>query len=105
MTQAERAHPRDQGLADIWQSGAAPQPTQAGDFVQSALRAAAAMRTAPRRAVLDDIASVLGCEADALNFMFAKPTLAANDTEPVSVPDFRRHLRHPSAALAVAAAE
>jgi hypothetical protein len=61
-------------------------------FVQSGLRAARVAQPAHRRTILTDLAGVLGCSPDELGFMFRELVLAANDSDPVAMPDYRRML-------------
>lgn len=62
-------------------------------FVASALRAAKDSRVPLRRTILSDVASVLSCSADELGFLFNEPIVAANDSDPVAMPDYRDSLR------------
>lgn len=62
-------------------------------FVASALRAAKDSRVPLRRLILSDIASVLSCSADELGFLFNEPVIAANDSDPMAMPDYRTSLR------------
>ena len=65
--------------------------TDATLFVASGLRAAKGAPTPHRRLILTDLAHVLGCSADELDFL--EPALAANDSNPaVVMPDFRTTL-------------
>lgn len=61
-------------------------------FIGSGLRAARHSKPHARRSILRDVATVLGCEAAELDFLFAAPCLAANDSDPVIMPDFRARL-------------
>ena len=70
-----------------------PDTCEAGQFVASGLRAARTARTPARPAILSDIARVLGCRADELEFLFGERYAPANDADPISMPDFRAVLR------------
>lgn len=61
-------------------------------FVASALRAAKGTQSAHRRIILTDVARVLSCSADELDFLFNNPVMAANDSDPVAMPDYRASL-------------
>lgn len=61
-------------------------------FVASALRAAVGSQAQGRRVILTDIAEVLSCSPDALDFLFDTPVMAANDSDPVAMPDYRASL-------------
>ncbi|MFB9373577.1 hypothetical protein ACFFUB_06360 [Algimonas porphyrae] len=66
--------------------------TDATLFVASGLRAARGAPTIHRRLILTDLAQVLGCNPGELDFLFMEPTIAANDSDPVGMPDFRASL-------------
>ena len=64
------------------------------DFVLSSLRAAIFSNLITRRKILSDVASVLGCQAKDLEFLFAdlsRPTQPTQNHD-VIVPDFRAEL-------------
>lgn len=88
-THSER-HARD--LANLAAVAALPETTDFVDFVNSGLRAAKSCRTLTRSAILADVAAVLSCSAHELGFLFQE-NAAANDTDSLSVPDFRDSLR------------
>lgn len=75
-----------------------PCPTE--QFVMSGLRAARSAHPNLRRTILGDLAQVLGCTADELDFLFCDPVVAANDSDPVIMPDYRRMLHEDMFALA-----
>lgn len=89
-THSER-HARD--LANLAAGAALPETTDFVDFVNSGLRAAKSCRTLTRSAILADVAAVLSCSAHELGFLFQENAAAANDTDSLSVPDFRDSLR------------
>lgn len=70
-----------------------PDLSDPGQFIASGLRAAQAASIGHRRTILNDVASVLGCNADELGFLFMDPVVAANDSHPVMMPDFRASMR------------
>ena len=88
-----RAGQRANQLQQIWDDADSPHDTQADAFLQSAFRAARSTRFDHRRAILSDVEALLRVEPGALNFMFAEPTRAANDTDPVIMPDYRDALQ------------
>lgn len=69
-----------------------PDVCATNSFVVSALRAAKGTQVSHRRIILTDVASVLSCSADELGFLFNDPTMAANDSNPVEMPDYRASL-------------
>lgn len=69
-----------------------PEISDASLFVASGLRAAQSAPSSHRRMILTDLADVLCCSADELNFLFMEPSVAANDSDPVGMPDFRASL-------------
>lgn len=69
-----------------------PDLCASNSFVASALRAAKGTQTSHRRIILTDVASVLSCSADELDFLFNDPIMAANDSDPVAMPDYRASL-------------
>ncbi|MGB3456500.1 MAG: hypothetical protein WBG08_02270 [Litorimonas sp.] len=69
-----------------------PSQCASEQFVLSGLRAARVAQAAHRRTILTDLAGVLGCSADELGFLFRDPVVAANDSDPVAMPDYRRML-------------
>lgn len=69
-----------------------PETSAENVFVASGLHAAIGMQTPGRRMVLTDVAQVLSCSADALDFLFDTPVMAANDSDPVAMPDYRASL-------------
>lgn len=71
-----------------------PDLCASNSFVASALRAARATQaTYHRRIILTDVASLLSCSADELDFLFNAPIMAANDSDPVAMPDYRASLQ------------
>ena len=80
---------------------APPDGCDASRFVTSSLRAARHSKGGARQPILSDVADLIGCRAEDLAFLFRTPTFAANDTDPVIMPDYRAHL-HGNAALLVA---
>lgn len=70
-----------------------PDMNDSGIFVASGLRAARGTSAIHRRTILTDLASVLDCDADELGFLFIDPVIAANDSDPVVMPDFRASMR------------
>jgi len=66
---------------------------QSESFVFSALRAAKGTQSSHRRTILTDVAQVLSCRAEDLDFLFNTPVMAANDSDPVAMPDYRETLR------------
>lgn len=70
----------------------APDTCATNSFVASALRAAKGTQVSHRRIILTDVASVLSCSADELGFLFNDPAMAANDWDPVEMPDYRASL-------------
>ena len=70
-----------------------PEGCAEDDFVASGLHAARHSRGASRQAILCDVARVLGCGPGDLAFLFAAPLGAANDSDPVHMPDYRQALR------------
>lgn len=75
-----------------------PCPTE--QFIMSGLRAARGANPNLRRTILMDLAHVLGCSVDELGFMFCEPVFAANDSDPVVMPDYRRMLHEDMYAVA-----
>ena len=75
-------------LAEVDAHGLAPAPCSRADFIASGLRAARHAAADTRRRILRDVAAVLGCEAGDLDFMFIAPSVAANDADPVTMPDY-----------------
>lgn len=69
-----------------------PETSAENHFVASALRAAVGTQAPSRRIILTDIAEVLSCSSDALDFLFDTPVMAANDSDPVAMPDYRASL-------------
>lgn len=69
-----------------------PDLCASNSFVASALRAAKVTQVPHRRIILTDVASVLSCSADELGFLFHDPVIAANDSDPVEMPDYRASL-------------
>jgi len=61
-------------------------------FVASALRAANGAPSPHRRVILTEVAGLLSCGAEDLDFLFDGPVIAANDSDPVAMPDFRAAL-------------
>lgn len=61
-------------------------------FVASALRVAIGTQAPIRRVILTDVAELLSCSPDALDFLFDTPVMAANDSDPVAMPDYRASL-------------
>ncbi|WP_298913268.1 hypothetical protein [uncultured Algimonas sp.] len=72
-----------------------------GQFVTSGLRAARGAQASHRRSILKDLADVLGCSADELGFLFLDPVIAANDSRPVEMPDYRTRLHEDMRAVAL----
>lgn len=70
-----------------------PDATDTGLFIRSGLRAARGAQTVQRRSILTDVAKVLDCSAEELGFLFMDPVMAANDSDPVAMPDFRASIR------------
>ena len=70
-----------------------PQDCEAGRFIDSGLRAARHSHRVARPAILADVAGLLECSVEDLGFLFAEPLSAANDTDPVTMPDYRNALR------------
>ena len=71
----------------------APRQTE-GDFIMSAIRAAASANPMTRRKILSDISDVMNCSANELAFLFTEfemPITTAANYE-VMVPDFQREL-------------
>lgn len=66
--------------------------SDSGLFIASGLRAARGTSAAHRRTILTDLANVLQCGPDELDFLFLNPVMAANDSDPVTMPDFRASL-------------
>ena len=75
-------------VAALYEHGQAPAPCSRADFIASGLRAARHAAADTRRRILRDVAAVLGCEAGDLDFMFIAPSVAANDADPVTMPDY-----------------
>lgn len=74
--------------------GNVPMRQTEADFVMSGIRAAAAASAMTRRKILSDISDVIGCSAEALDFLFTEfemPIATAANYE-VMVPDFQREL-------------
>lgn len=71
----------------------APDMSAATNFVASALRAVKGTSAPMRRTILTDIAATLSCSADELDFLFNDPVIAANDSDPVEMPDYGETLR------------
>lgn len=69
-----------------------PDVCETNAFVVSALRAANQTDVAHRRVILSDVAGLLSCGAEDLDFLFDGPVIAANDSDPVAMPDFRTAL-------------
>lgn len=63
-------------------------------FIGSALKAALSTPSPRRRSILADVADVLSCAPEELDFMFLDPVYAANDVDPVGFPDYRQTLSH-----------
>jgi len=61
-------------------------------FLESALSAAIATPGHSRRVILTDVAELLSCSPDALDFLFNAPVMVANDSDPVEMPDYRASL-------------
>ncbi|MGB6229295.1 MAG: hypothetical protein WBF53_04110 [Litorimonas sp.] len=78
---------------DLLSSADGPQTTDTGLFIASGLRAARGAQASRRRTILTDVASVLRCNPDELDFLFMDPVLAANDSDPVAMPEFRASFR------------
>jgi len=70
-----------------------PDLSNSGMFIASGLRAARGAQTTLRRTILNDVANVLQCSPDELGFLFMDPVMAANDSDPVMMPDFRATLQ------------
>ena len=70
----------------------APPQCASEQFVCSGLRAARVAHATNRRTILGDLSDVLGCSPDELGFLFTDPVIAANDSDPVIMPDYRRWL-------------
>lgn len=75
-------------------------PCASDQFITSGLRAARGANPNLRRTILTDLAKVLGCSVDELGFMFCDPVVAANDSDPVIMPDYRRMLHEDMYAVA-----
>lgn len=88
------------GLRSLIDNAQAAETRIEAQFVDSGLRAAKASRSAHRSAILSDLASVLGCAAGDLDFLFDAPHLAANDRDPIVMPDYRDALCAPTEPLA-----
>ncbi|MEM7730147.1 MAG: hypothetical protein AAF311_12875, partial [Pseudomonadota bacterium] len=84
--------PRQGGFRDLVDAADTMPKCPSETFVLSGLRAARGAQPAHRRTILTDIARVLGCNADELGFLFRDPVVAANDSDPVAMPDYRRKL-------------
>jgi hypothetical protein len=69
-----------------------PDLCETNTFVVSALSAAKSTQASHRRAILTDVAGLLSCGAEDLDFLFDGPVIAANDSDPVAMPDFRTTL-------------
>lgn len=74
-------------------------PCATEQFILSGLRAARGAHPNLRRTILTDLAHVLGCSAEELDFLFCDPVIAANDSDPVIMPDYRRMLHEDMYAL------
>ncbi len=87
-----------QGVADLGSLIGTAEPARLqgeARFVASALRAAGASRAAHRSRILSDLADMLGCADGQLDFLFDTPRGAANDRDPLIMPDYRDALvRH-----------
>lgn len=71
-----------------------PDLSNSGMFIASGLRAARGAQTSLRRTILNDVANVLQCSPDELGFLFMDPVIAANDSDPVMMPDFHATLQN-----------
>lgn len=71
-----------------------PKLCNTSTFLDSALRAAKSTNASHRRVILTDVAGLLSCGAEDLDFLFDCPVIAANDTDPVMMPDYRLHLKN-----------
>ena len=85
---------RDAGrsLHDLIHEAVERERCEPSDFIRSGLRAARYSKPHARRSILGDVASILRCEPSELDFLFTAPCMAANDTNPVIMPDFRTRL-------------
>ena len=89
-------------LLDLIEGARSGEACEHSDFIKSGLRAARYSKPHARRSILGDVARVIGCEASELDFLFDMPCMAANDSDPIVMPDFRARLNAPAERLAAA---
>ena len=72
--------------------GDVPEPQAESDFIISGLRAASSANSITRRKILSDIADIMACKSQDLEFLFNENPVSATQKYEVMVPDFQTEL-------------
>ena len=100
ILRSSKPRSKDTCFQSMIETSEAHGPCASDQFITSGLRAARGANPNLRRTILTDLAQVLGCSVDELGFMFCDPIVAANDSDPVVMPDYRRLLHEEMFAVA-----
>jgi len=72
--------------------GNVPEPQVESDFIISGLRAAGSANSIAREKILSDIADIMACKPQDLEFLFIESPITSTKTCEVMVPDFQTQL-------------